>query len=220
MAKEKKIVEFSPKGVARYPWLNKPKTQFKAAGEYVVDLILPGQDPKTLALIEQINGWTEQAFNAFYSAASAKNKKIMKKGFPYSEEYNKQDELTGNMVFKFGCGTGYEDKKTHEMKEMRPGIFDIHGTKLDPAENMVWGGSIIRVQFSPGPMKDGVMGYVVASTQQVGVKLYLNNVQVIKFVQGQDSNPFGDASEDYPDDDDFPTEKPAADSDDDDDIPF
>ena len=48
MAKKEIEKILTPKGVAQYPWLKNPDTQFNEAGEYKVNLVIPAKEAKDL----------------------------------------------------------------------------------------------------------------------------------------------------------------------------
>ena len=88
-----------------------------------------------------------------------------KKGkMPYSKELDKDEKETGNIIFKF------------KTKTNKPALFDASGK---PVQNVnVFAGSKIKVSSSAAVYNAG---------GNIGVTLYLNQVQIIELVTG-DSN--------------------------------
>lgn len=81
--KAKKVVFKTPAGIAQYPWLNQPDTQFDAAGQYKVNLRLSKDEAKSL--IETVK---KAANDAFGDKAKSANLPIV------------NDEETGDVIIK------------------------------------------------------------------------------------------------------------------------
>lgn len=151
----------TPTGVALYPWLNKPDTEYNKDGEYKVNLVLSQKDAKPI--IDSINEiFSENIKNEM----KKQNKKTIKTANPpYADELDDDGKPTGNIIFKFKSKAAY-----------KPAIFDASGeTVINP---QIWGGSEIRVNAALYP-------YFV-STIGAGVSLKLRAVQVIALVEGSE----------------------------------
>jgi hypothetical protein len=169
--KQKKVKNMvSPIGTAKWAWVNKPKTTFKKDGEYTLSLIVPVDEAQSL--IEIINEMTDAHFNETYNGLKEKDRKQLKKHYPFSNEETDEGEETGNIEFKFRVNATYE--KDGQKKTFAPAIVDKMGRELDREKHLVYGGSIVRVSFNPS-------AYYNSTNKTVGVTLYLNGVQVLKF---------------------------------------
>lgn len=95
----------------------------------------------------------------------------------FSEIYDKEtEEATGEIFFKFAMKASGVSKKTNKPWSRKPTIFDAKGKRMVklPA---IWGGTIGRVAFEPGP-------YFIPGTAAAGLKLNLVGAQVIDLVAG------------------------------------
>jgi len=191
--KEKKVRRLiSPIGTAKWAFLNKPKTTFKKQGEFMTNLLVP--EAEAQAFIEVINEMTDEYFNEVYNEAKAKDRKELRKHYPFSAEETDEGVPTGNVEFKFHANATYE--KNGETQSFTPTIVDKRGDELDPKTALVFSGSIIRVSCNASP-------YYNTSNRTVGVTLYLRGVQVIKFAKKDTAASLGfGAVEGYDDDDD------------------
>ena len=79
----KKAIFKTPVGVAQYPWLNTPDTQFDTAGQYKVNLRLSPEDAKPL--MEEVREAAKEAFGEKAKSAT----------MPFV-----QDADTGEYIFK------------------------------------------------------------------------------------------------------------------------
>jgi len=170
--KQRNIKLNTPEGVAKFPWLSQPDTRFNDAGEYSVNLVLPEDDEKTIALKEKIDG----IFATFQKTLKGAKAKKPADSLGYEAEFTEDGDETGNVIFKFKAKTGYISKKTNAWVPMNPPkLFD---SKLQPIPNGtdIWGGSTMIVNFTPAPYDHG---------KNIGVTLRLNAVQIIQIVNGQ-----------------------------------
>jgi hypothetical protein len=197
MNDKKQIIKVNtPKGIAKYPWLNKPNTTFNPLGEYKVGLLLPANSAEAESLISQIDGWLEESLKQAKAdvqkqydtavlsgkgAEAAKKKaelaQIKKAAPPYTVELDKDSgEETGNIEFKFKLKAQITNRKTGKVIKMSPRLFDSAGNALKD-DTAIFGGSIIKVNFTPN------FTYM-PSTKEAFVSLRLNAVQVIELVSG------------------------------------
>lgn len=160
---------FSPAGIARYPWVNKPDTKFKTAGEYKVDLVVSGEE--ALALRKKIDEAVDAAFVELTKDMTPKDAKAHKKDYPYIVEEDDNGVATGNIIFKFRQNATITIQKTQEVKQVRIGLKDSSG-KRDTDEE-VTGGSTVVVAFAMRP-------YRLASQKSISVRLDFASVQLIK----------------------------------------
>lgn len=176
MAEEKKKVLkiTTPAGIARYPWLTIADTRFKPEGEYKCNLILTAE--ASVELRAQLDGLVDAAVEAIKADLIAKKKpndaKKVIRGDAYEEEVDEATgEPSGNFIFKFKCPTQITTKQK-EVIIFSVAVFDAKKQKLEAS---VYGGSTIKVNFTPRE-------YYVASTKAAGVSLRLNAVQVLNLV--------------------------------------
>lgn len=177
----KKKTITTPFGIAKYPWLNTPKTTFKEEGEYVVSLIVP--EAEAQSLVEVISEMVDAAYNEKYNELKEKDRKKLRKYFPFCPEETDEGNTTGNIEFKCRTDATYKDKKGN-LRERAPDLFDRKGAPLDREKDLIFGGSRIRVNITPVP-------FYMPNTGQVGITLYLNGVQVDVFAQRDSAATYG-----------------------------
>tara|TARA_Y100001937_G_C7134332_1_gene339144 strand:- start:5164 stop:5835 length:672 start_codon:yes stop_codon:yes gene_type:complete len=151
----------TPTGVALYPWLSKPDTEYNKDGEYKVNLVLSKKEAQPI--IDTINEVFSE--NLKDELKKQKKKTIKTANPPYADELDDDGKPTGNVIFKFKSKAAY-----------KPAIFDAGGDTL--TDTQIWGGSEIRVNAALYP-------YFV-STIGAGVSLKLRAVQVIALVEGSE----------------------------------
>lgn len=201
MAKAKKYV--SPRGVAVYPWLNKPDTrEFNGQPSkpaYKVQLRLEGADAAKLK--KAVDGWVEESFEqttenlneriaSAKGAAKAKAKQALEsleRHYPYEPEYDDEGNETGAVLFKFKQNAEIKQKDGTVDKITVP-LFDAKGK---PMKELVYGGSEIKISFTQRP-------YHMASSNTAGTTLDLKAVQVLELVSsgGGNASAFGFEEED------------------------
>jgi hypothetical protein len=191
---KKRITVSTPKGVAKYPWLNKPCTTFDPKGVYKTGLLLRSDSPEYLSLKSQIDTWLEEAYQEAVTKATeamktalaagkgadvAKKKleisQITKADPPYALDLDRATgEETGYTEFKFKLDTQITTREGKTIN-LAVKLFDAAG---NPLKNIsIYGGSVIKVNFTP-------RNYYVSATKKSGVTLQLNAVQVLELVSG------------------------------------
>lgn len=174
MAQKKRFV--TPIGTAKFPWLNTPDTKWDPQGKFKVTLLVdPNENADFLALLDQI---AEEA----YQKGVAKLKKAKKmvqanqaiKKPLYAEEYDENGEPTGLVEVKFTSNASYRRKDGQEVK-LKPALFDAEGKPMGDNAPRIWGGSKIRINFTP-------FDYYLATTKEAAASLKINAVQVIELV--------------------------------------
>ncbi len=189
----KRPVYTSPKGIARYPRLDKPDTKFNADGDYKVDLVLATDSAEAVALMAKIDAGIAASFE--YAKKENKGKKVKQADPPYGVVTEKvKDEVieTDKTKFSFKLKAVGRNKKTGESWTCRPVVFDARGQVLDVSKIKLGGGSEIKVAYEMNP-------YFMAATSSAGVSLRLKAVQVLKLVEwqsNQDASAFGFGQED------------------------
>ena len=151
----------TPQGVALYPWLSKPDTEYNKDGEYKVNLVLSKKEAQPM--IDTINEVFSE--NLKDEMKKQKKKTLKTANPPYADELDDDGKPTGNVIFKFKSKAAY-----------KPAIFDANGETL--IDTQIWGGSEIRVNAALYP-------YFVSSIG-AGVSLKLRAVQVIALVEGSE----------------------------------
>jgi hypothetical protein len=177
MAEKKKIVRIvTPKGTAKYCYVNTPMTKFDPDGVYKTDLVIPSAD--CVGLCVELDTMADEAYKeACDNAKTPLIKRGITRQAPYAEEFDESGEVpTGNIVFKFKTKAKVTSKEGREYN-FTPQIFDAQGKAVDIAKVMVYGGSTIKVNFTP-------TSYYVPGTKMAGVSLKLNAIQIIELVSG------------------------------------
>lgn len=156
----KKPMFLTPQGIALYPWLTTPDKQFNPEGDYKVELKLDPNDPEVEKFIDGL----ADDVKAYFTEAAKKDKS--KAGLAktarvpvHADVERDTGQETGLVVVKFKSG-------------FKPGLFDSMGSPIVD-DIKVGSGSIIRVAFTKN-FYDAFGG---------GMNLYLQQVQIIKFVE-------------------------------------
>jgi hypothetical protein len=188
-AKKSKLPRLtSPKGVAKYPWLSSPDTQFNSDGVYKVSLLIDREEARELCeVLDKAAG--EALAEAKSNAKSPAIAKQITMAPPYHVVTDDEGEETGQIEFRYKMNALVKFKDG-TIKAMKPFIFDAFGKQMPVCPN-VYGGSILKVNFSPAP-------YYAASNKSAGVSLRMNAVQIVELVSGQGGSAtgFGFAKED------------------------
>jgi hypothetical protein len=199
--KKQKAPKFvSPKGVAIFPWLDKPDTKFKAEGEYRVKLRMPAE--AAAPLIEKLEAIRQAAIKEASKDPKRKGKKVKEQDPPWSNVTDDDGNETGDVEFNFKRTASGVSKKTGQPWAIKPDLFGSDGEAL-PADVRIFGGSVLKIAFS-------VTSYDTAAAG-VGVKLNLDGVKVLKLVESSrsaESYGFGDDTDD--DDTDTSTDEGTA----------
>lgn len=197
--KKEKDPEFnSPRGVFRYPALDKPDYGSKKfqdpEGSYKTDLILPLKVAQPL--IDKLTPLHEAAVEAAreeFSKLKVETRKKLKDVTVnefYSEEFDKEtEEPTGNVIFRFKRKASGKRKDGTPWKITIP-VFDAKGKPLKKVPE-IWGGSEGAIRFAVKP-------YFIPGTAACGVNLKLLAAQLIELRQGggRDAEGYGFGEED------------------------
>lgn len=150
----------TPKGIARYPYLNTPDTKFNADGDYKVTIVLDNND-ETQALVASLTAIHEQAI------AQAKKdnpgKKVKSATLPINDE---AEEGKTYISFKLKAHVTPRNGAPFDQKVA---LVDASGK---PMNKSIFGGSAIKVAFEPIPFYTATVG--------AGLTLRLKAVQVIE----------------------------------------
>ena len=190
--KNKKERITSPKGCAHFPHLIKPDTKFDPIGVYRTGLILDMQNEEHMEFIQLLDKMVDENVEITKaklkkSGKAGKIKSIVRKS-AYDEEYDNEGEPTGRFIVKFK-NKAYIQFEDGNIKDLKPALFDSQGKPCSP--EAIWGGSVLRINFTPFP-------YYVGATGLTGVSLKMNAIQIIELVQGGQGNAssFGFGKED------------------------
>ncbi|WP_142850902.1 DUF2815 family protein [Telmatospirillum sp. J64-1] len=159
------------RGIAGFPWLNRPDTKFKAEGIYKTNLTVPGDDAQ--ATIEVIEAAMKEAEAEAKEKAKAKRKTAKPADMPFDPEVDDEGNETGAVVFKFKSTASGVSKKTGKPWTRTIPIFDAKGK---PSKANIYGGSELVIAFTAEPWVNAKLEY--------GVKLQLEAVQIINLVTG------------------------------------
>jgi hypothetical protein len=174
-----KLTKVTPKGEAKYCFIQQPQTNFDPNGVYCTNLLLEASEAQPL--MELLDTELEKAKQIALKQAKPNKRASITPHLPYEEEYTEDGEPTGNIEFKFKL-KAYRKNDDGTMSKRTVRIVDAMKNKWDD-DVIVGSGSIIRVAFIPRP-------YYAASTNTYGVACYLNAVQVIELVEGGGADPF------------------------------
>lgn len=190
--KEKQKPIISPKGVAVYPWLNKPDTKFKAAGEYRLGLRMSAE--AAAPMIAVLEPQHKAAVAAAKKNPKNKNKQLVTWPF-YKPVLDDNGDETGEVEFNFKRLASGISAKNGEAWAVVPDLFDAKGKPLSKSAK-VYGGSIVKVAYTVGSYDKPVGN---------GISLRLESVQVIKLVEGSGRSASAYGFGDEGDDDDADT---------------
>jgi hypothetical protein len=181
--KERNKMFTTPKGIAAYPWLTKPDTKFKQAGEFSIRLKVPADEATGLVKL------IEEAREANFAAVKADNpkKSIKKADPPCKPELDDEGNETGNLLFNFKQGAIIKTKDGETIK-VTIKIFDAKGRPI--VGKIVGAGSTVKVAFQLNPFYTAQIG--------AGISLRLKAVQVIDLIepQGGSASSYGFGEED------------------------
>ena len=202
----------SPKGIAKYAWLNEPDTKFDTPGVYKVSLIVADEDDAATLRATIEAAQKEAKKEAVEKAKEKKGKKPTAYDLPIEDDVDEEGDETGATVFKFKAKSGGERKDGKSWSRKLP-LYDAKGK---PTSVKVYSGSTIRVSFVAMPWVNPKLEY--------GVKLGMEAVQIIDLITGggnQSADSYGfedeDGWEDDSEEDDFKGSAGEADDDDEDD---
>lgn len=140
---------------------------------YQANLVLPADAPETKQFIEEINEvWLAKRAKRF-SKSEPRSTGWSKHKVNTGEKDPDTDEIiykeTGNIVFAFKTETTYKDGKPKKVL-----IFNSKGREVEIGDKKIGNGSRGRIK--------GVVGYY-EQPKEAGTTLYLNGVQLSKFVE-------------------------------------
>ena len=169
MAQNTQMKIVSPKGIAVYPWLNRPDTKFSPDGDFKVTLKVEAKE--AAPLIEKL----DEALTKYQEQQAKADPKIGRYSItpPYEEELDDQGNLTGNYLFKFKQKAVINTKDGRSI-DMKVALVDASRT---PTTVNVGGGSEIKIAATVFP-------YAMSTTKSVGLSLRPSAVQILSLVSG------------------------------------
>ena len=188
--KEDRVYITTPKGVAVYPWLNKPDTKFdkKGGGNYHVKQRLE-PSPELDAIIEKINAAADAKMAEVEADLKEKKNfkslKALTRYVPYASVYDEEGNETAAIEISAKMAAVVTPGNGKEPFTQKPALFDSKG-KLLAKPPAVYGGSEVKINAQ-------VIPFYNSATNQAGATLRLRGVQIIKLVVGgsADAKSFG-----------------------------
>lgn len=160
----------SPKGIAVYPWLNRPDTKFSEDGDFKVTLKVDAAEASPL--IQKL----DDIISDYQQQQSKVDPKMSRYNVtqPYEEEMDDQGNLTGNYLFKFKQKAKIHTKDGRTI-DMKVALVDASRT---PTTVNVGGGSEIKIAATVFP-------YAMNTNKTIGLSLRPNAVQILSLVSNQ-----------------------------------
>ena len=159
----------SPKGQALWAKLDKPDREYNEKGQFSVDLVC---DPEGAGVPEFIAKLEAMRDTAMSQANEGRPKPKQFKARPvFKEEYTKDGDETGNIIFKFKMNN-VDDRRAGQNK------VALVGPKASAGEIpmvQIGNGSTIRCVAFANP-------YAMASDKTIGVSLILEKVQLLELI--------------------------------------
>ena len=170
MAQKNQIKIVSPRGIAVYPWLNRPDTKFSADGDFKVTLKVPAEDASPL--IQKL----DEIISNYQSQQTKADPKLARYSVspPYEEEMDDQGNLTGHYLFKFKQKAKIHTKDGRVI-DMKVALVDASRT---PTSVNVGGGSAIKIAATVFP-------YAMSTTKSIGLSLRPSAVQILELVSSK-----------------------------------
>lgn len=167
----------SPRGVARYPWLNKPDVKFKEGGQYHVELILAEADVKGIeeACTEALQAFVAEDLEGEKDKAKKAQRSKWERHLPIQDELDADGNPTGRKLVKF-VSNATRKMKDGSTESRRLAFADARGK---PVTNVppIYGGSELKIAYQPSAGRWDAQ-------KKFGVTLYINAVQILKLAEG------------------------------------
>jgi len=153
----------TPEGKAVYPHLNSPDDKFDDDGIFSTKLAIAADHAGEL--LTKLEEFAEESYKNH--CKEQKKPKLKRHDNPWDEEYDRDGQSTGNLLFKFKMKA-----KTKAGVELRPVLVDA---KKKPMADQIGSGSKLKVAFE-------ARSWFVPSLG-VGITLRLRGVQVLDLVE-------------------------------------
>jgi len=164
----------TPKGKALWCKVVEPERTYNDKGTYSTNLVLDPKDPKTKELVDTLTAMRDEAYDQILESdlKPADKKKLNKKDI-FDEEYDADDNETGNIIIKMKLDN-VDDKTANDWVD-KVYVKDAAGNMMDVVP-LIGNGSTIRCVV-------WAKAYHMASTNQVGITLGWNKMQLIDLVK-------------------------------------
>ena len=169
----------SPKGEAKWCKVTEPDYHFNAKGILSTDLVCDPNDPAVKQFISTLEELRDTALEETKATLGAKAKGVTGADL-YKDEYDQDDNETGNIVFKFKL-SNVDDKEPPKNQIM---VVDAKRQRIHDVP-LVGNGSIIRCVAYANP-------YYMATTKSVGVSLMWTKMQIIELNEYSGGDEFDD----------------------------
>lgn len=154
--------QLTPKGTLKFPALNTPDV-YKGDSKYKTGLVMDPSDPDVQTFITKLEKIRDEHMEVYKQWLIDQGKPgLAKKVFDRPVVKNEEDkagEDTGMVYIDVAMKSEYKDRKTGEMKQLRPKFFDASGKPIkNPPE--IWGGTVARlgVDLMATKRPDGAWG--------------------------------------------------------------
>jgi hypothetical protein len=179
----------TPLSTARFPALIKPDDKYGLVYQSQ-QIISPSEDEQAAEFIQILEELAEDALNRFREFLKSKGgkqaaaAKKLELNLPFDDDYDKEGEETGDIVFKVKSKCQVDEDENP--LPPRYAFFDSKGTQIKKFGSLkIWGGAKLRLDIMAKP-------YCMPSTNKAGVTLYISAVQVIEASGGgSGGNSFG-----------------------------
>ena len=185
--------QLTPKGSFKFPKLNTPDT-YKGDTKYKNTLLVEPDAPEVQAWIEKLTRIRDEEVERVKQELIDGGKPGLAKKVTTREVYHmdtdKEGEETGLLAFHAAMKAEVKDKKTGQLKQLRPKFFDAKGKLIKKVPD-IWGGTI-------GRMGVDIRGSKRPADGAIGVTLYLDAVFILdlKSGGGRDASSYGFQGED------------------------
>ena len=162
----------SPKGKALWCKITEPDRMYNAKGELSTSLVCDPSLPDVKAFVEKLEALRDQALAETIETLGAKGKQYSVADV-YADEYDKEGNATGNIIFKFKL-KDIDDRVAGGKQSTIP-VVDAKRQVVNPVP-LVGNGSTIRCLAYASP-------YAMASTKIVGISMLWTKMQLIDLVE-------------------------------------
>lgn len=163
------------KGTLAWAFVTKPKNKYKSTDlEYTVDFLIDPSESEAKAFLEFIDEEVEKAYEKQKAGLIANKKpaaaKQLQKRSPYKDVYDEDGNETGLVKMSFKRDYLFKDKP------QKIGLYDSKAKAITDSSIQVGNGTVAKIHFtyrfteSPGGAS-------------IGMKTYLNNIQIIELVE-------------------------------------
>ena len=153
----------TPEGKAVYPHLNLADEKYDDDGVFSTKLAIAAEHAGEL--LAKLEEFAEESYKGH--CKEQRKPKLKRHDNPWDEEYDRDGQATGNMLFKFKMKA-----KTKAGVELRPVLVDA---KKNPMSDHIGSGSKMKVAFEARSWFVPALG--------AGITLRLRGVQVLELVE-------------------------------------